>query len=583
MDASLSECIRRNAVAHGDRQVITFLSDFDADDGRISISYAELDRRARSIAAALLDRCRPGDRALLLHPEGLDFAVAFVGCLYAGVVAVPSPLPGRYQHHQRRVTAIAADAQVSVVLTDEQSLKSVGDWAAAAGRPGNDVLVTSDCEAPPLRDELLPVLGHDSVALLQYTSGSTGSPKGVVITHGNLLHNVDALQRAFGLDDSTRFGSWIPHYHDMGLMGILLPPLYLGGSCVLMSPTTFLKRPHWWLRMVDEYDITWTAGPNFAFELCSRQITDEQIAGLDLSRLKFACNGSEPIQATTLTGFAKRFASAGLRAEALNPSYGMAEATVFVSGSGFREPVVRRVDERSLAAGLLEPVRGTGTGRDLVSCGWPHDYDVRIVAPDTRTPLPEGTVGEIWLRGPSVAQGYWDNPEATARTFDAATAGADPDHGYLRTGDLGAVLDGELFITGRIKEMLILRGRNLYPQDIEYEVRDRHPELQGMFGAAFTVPVRDEDGLEEEALVLVHEIRGRHSDDELNALASAIGRTVFQEFGAHLAGLQLVRRGTVPRTTSGKIQRLEMRERFCSQQGEPLLSKTDARLARALF
>jgi len=583
MATSLSEYIRRNAVAHGDRQAITFLSDFDADDGRISISYAELDQRARSVAAALLNRCRPGDRALLLYPEGMDFAVAFVGCLYAGVVAVPSPLPGQYQHHQRRVTAIAADAQVSVVLTDARSLQSVDDWAAAAGRSGNAILVTSDCEASPLQAESLPTLGHDSVALLQYTSGSTGSPKGVVITHGNLLHNVDALQRAFALDDSTRFGSWIPHYHDMGLMGILLPPLYLGGSCVLMSPTTFLKRPHWWLRMVDEFDITWTAGPNFAYELCSRQITDEQIAGLDLSRLKFACNGSEPVQATTLTSFAKRFASAGLRAEALNPSYGMAEATVFVSGSGFREPVVRRVDEQSLAAGLLEPVRGSGTGRDLVSCGWPHDYDVRIVAPDSRTPLPEGTVGEIWLRGPSVAQGYWDNSEATARTFEAATAGADPDHGYLRTGDLGAVLGGELFITGRIKEMLILRGRNLYPQDIEYEVRDRHPELQGMFGAAFTVPLRDEDGLEEEALVLVHEIRGRHSDDELNTLASAIGRTVFQEFGAHLAGLQLVRRGTVPRTTSGKIQRLEMRERFCSQQGEPLLSKTDARLARALF
>ncbi|MDQ1044997.1 fatty acyl-AMP ligase [Streptomyces sp. V4I2] len=582
MHANFTEAIRRNVADRSSSTAVIFLTDFDAHDGRISVTYAELDRRARSVAAALLERCAPGDRALLLYPEGLDFVTAFVGCLYAGVVAVPSPLPGRYRHHRRRVSAIAADARVAAVLTDSRSLAEVGDWAEASQRNRDTLLVTDALEVPPLAEESLPRLDRDSIALLQYTSGSTGSPKGVVLTQGNLLHNAASLCRTFALDDGSRFGSWIPHYHDMGLMGILLPPLYLGSSCVLMSPTTFLKRPHWWLRMIDEFDITWSAGPNFAYELCSRRITDEQLAGLDLSRWKYANNGSEPVQAATLTAFAKRFAAAGLRTEALNPSYGMAEATVFVSGSGHREPVVLRVDEQRLSAGALVPVSAADPGRDVVSCGFPHDYDVRIVEPESRRALPEGEIGEIWLRGPSVGQGYWDNPEATERTFHATVADAAPDteNGYLRTGDLGAVLDGELFITGRLKEMLILRGRNLYPQDIEYEARQRHPELHGTFGAAFTVPVRDDEGHEEELLVLVHELRGRHTENELEALASSIRRTVFTEFGAHLSGLVLVRRGAVQRTTSGKVQRLQMREHFRDGEISALIAKLDPRLER---
>ncbi|MEU5417061.1 fatty acyl-AMP ligase [Streptomyces clavifer] len=585
MSENFADVIRKNSVNLGNREALTFIHDLDSSGGWQSLTYKELDRRARSVASALLKRCRPGDRALLLYPEGLDFAVAFVGCLYAGVVAVPSPLPGRYKHHQRRVSAIATDARVSVVLTDAHSLAGVEEWAAGAGRPRSAVLDTGTIQAPALDPQELPALDTGSVALLQYTSGSTGNPKGVVITHGNLVANVDSLGRAFGLDADTRFGSWIPHYHDMGLMGILLPPLYLGGSCVQMSPTTFLKRPHWWLRMVDEFDIHWTAGPNFAYELCSRRITDEQLAGLDLSRLKFACNGSEPVQAATLTAFAKRFAATGLRAEALNPSYGMAEATVFVSGSGHRKPVVARVNEARLAAGTLEPTAMSRNARELISCGWPADYDVKIVDPRTAAELPDGTVGEIWLRGPSVALGYWGNDEATASTFRAQPAGGEQgaaDGGYLRTGDLGATLDGELYITGRLKEMLIVRGRNLFPQDIEYEVRSHHPELQGLFGAAFTVPVRDADGAEEDLLVLVHELRGRRTENELKTLATAVRRTVAQQFGTHLAGLQLVPRGSVPRTTSGKIQRLGARDAFRAREGKPLFSAVEARLDRAL-
>ncbi|WP_327745276.1 fatty acyl-AMP ligase [Streptomyces europaeiscabiei] len=576
---SLFEAIQANAALHADRDAVTYLSDMDSEQGHETLTYAALDARARAIAATLHRSCEPGDRVLLLYPEGIQFAAAFTGCLYAGVVAVPAPLPGRLSNQRRRVTAIAADASVAMVLTDRDSLFDVLDWAGSADLPPLECLSTNGDTLAADAEWTRPSLDRDSLALLQYTSGSTGDPKGVTVTHGNLLDNVTSLQEAFGLDDGSRFGSWIPHYHDMGLMGILVPPLLLGGSCVLMSPTTFIKRPHWWLRMVDEWDLTWSAGPNFAFELCTRQVTDDQMKNLDLSRWLFACNGSEPVRAGTITAFAMRFAPAGLRSDALNPCYGMAEATVFVSGSGRREPVIRRVDEKLLAQGTFEVATGDGPWRELVGCGSAHDSDLRIVDPDTLHALPDGRIGEIWLRGPSISQGYWNNPEATNRSFRAQLA--DGEQEFLRTGDLGTLQNGELFITGRIKETLILRGRNLYPQDIEYGLRDSHPELTGLFGAAFTVTVKD-DGDDEDVLVVLHEVRGRPPREQLTALASAVRRTLSREFGVHAAGVQLLRRGAVRRTTSGKIQRLEMREMFLAGTTDALLSEATPRLASVL-
>jgi acyl-CoA synthetase (AMP-forming)/AMP-acid ligase II len=523
------------------------------------LSYAELDYRARRIGGWLQERFPPGARVLLLYPP-VGYIPGFFGCQYAGMVAVPAPLPGRYDYERRRVRGIAADAGVCAVLTDDASQPGVRAWLAGEGLDWLPVLA-ADAAGDPAGGAggdawRMPELGHDSIALLQYTSGSTAEPKGVVVDHGNLLANAATLRRTLDVPESVRFGGWAPHYHDMGLMAQTLPALFHGSTCVLMSPTSFLRDPWQWLKMVDVYDVGWSAAPNFAYELCYRKVSDEQIAQLDLSRWRHAVNGSEPVQMATMASFAKRFASAGLRADALSACYGLAESTVFVSGAPPRDWVSVRVDPDLLARHRFELV-AFPDGRELPSNGTAPDCDVRIVDPDTGAVLPPGRVGEIWLRGPSVARGYWRDDAATAATFRGRTADGDGD--FLRTGDLGAVRDGEIYVTGRLKEMLIIRGRNLYPQDVEHELRQRHPEL-GNVGAVFTVPAA-EDGAGE-ALVVTHEVRGRMADVDLRALAGRIRRTVAREFGVGNAVVALLRRGAVRRTTSGKVQRSAMRHLF---------------------
>lgn len=383
-----------------------------------------------------------------------------------------------------------------------------------------------------------------------------------MVTHANLLHNADSLSRSLGFTEDTNFGGWIPLYHDMGLMGQLLPGLFLGSSVALMSPMAFLKRPHHWLALIDRYDIGFSAAPNFAYELCLRRVTDAQIAALDLSRWQFAANGSEPIQASTLREFAERFGPAGFRAEQLAPCYGMAEATVFISGRSTRPPRIRAVDPQALERHIVQDPEPGGLVRELVGCGDVPDLDVRIVEAGTRKVLEDGTTGEIWLRGPSVAAGYWNRPDVTEQIFRAHTA--DGDGPYMRTGDLGVLLDGEIYVTGRTKDLLIVNGRNLYPHDLEHELRLSHAPLATLAGTAFTVPAPQEE------VVVVHEVRGRFSQEELRELAIGMRATVHREFGVHTAGIVLMRPGTVRKTTSGKVQRAEMRGLFLAGALAPL-------------
>lgn len=532
---------------------------FRTEAGEEELSYGELDRRARAVAGAVGHRVVPGDRVLVSCAAGTGFLRAFLGCLYAGAVPVPVPAPGGFGRQESRTTAIAADTGARLVLTDAASAQAV-----ERALPGLDVLTVESAEGEGDAEAWREVpVAAGTLCFLQYTSGSTSDPKGVMVSHGSLVHNLGLMRDRHGWHGGMTWCTWLPAYHDMGLIAMMLAPLYLGGTAVLMSSTDFLKRPVSWLRLIEKHRADISCAPNFAYDLCARRLTEEQTAGLDLSSWRYACNGAEPVHAATLTAFAERFASAGFKASSLLPGYGLAEATLYVSGTpADLPPTVLRADADALARG--EVVQGDGPAQELAGSGVVGGLDVRIVDPDSLAELPDGRVGEIWIRGESVALGYWNRPEETARTFGAVTAGGAG--GFLRTGDLGALRDGELYVTGRIKEMIIVHGRNLYPHDIERELREAQTAFDGLPTAVFAV--RSRAG---EEIVAVQEVRSRGvGEEELAALARSARARLAQRLGVRVGGLVLVRTGRIRRTTSGKIQRTLMRKLFESRELQAL-------------
>ncbi|MEU6223131.1 fatty acyl-AMP ligase [Streptomyces sp. NPDC047042] len=568
--------LREQAARKPQQPAVTFVSDF-SDIRRTVRDRAQLDLHSRRIASWLQERLSPGDRVLLLYSPGIEFTTAFSACVYAGVVAVPAPLPGRYRHERRRLAAIARDAGVRAILTQRGDLPDVDKWVAEEGVVGAVCHPTDAGEGDP--DAWTPPRASpETLALLQYTSGSTGDPKGVMVTHGNLVANVDRMVRMFENDSDTVYGGWIPLYHDMGLIGLMLPGILCGSGYVQMDPMSFLRRPYHWLRMLDACDVAFTAAPDFGYELCVRRVTDEQLATLDLSRLR-AADGSEPVRADVVAAFTGRFAAAGLRPDALIPVYGLAEGTLMVSGTSGRPPLRTSVDATALENQVLSPAGDTEASRVLVGCGAPAGSDVLIADPVTGDALPEGRVGEIWLSGPCVTAGYWQNEGATDTTFRAYTSdGRGP---FLRTGDLGGTLDGDLYITGRSKDVLVLHGRNLHPADIEYELRSQHEELEGLHGAAFMVG--GDDGLDvAPAVVVVHEIRAHWGAERLGRIAVEMKQTTAREFGVPVAAVALVRPGGVRRTTSGKVQRSAMRALYLAGELDTLHLGEDKPLTAAL-
>ncbi|WBB53439.1 fatty acyl-AMP ligase [Verrucosispora sp. WMMD573] len=556
LTASAATAIRGHARTTPERAALIVVDDIDRPDGHRRWSFAQLDAEARRIGAWLQARHPAGDRVLLLYPTGFDFAAALVGCLYAGMVAVPAPLPGRYPHERSRARGIAENAGPSAVLTDTANRSAVLTWAQAVGLSDLPLLATDSPAVPEAESWSPSELDHDTLAIIQYTSGTVGEPRGVPVSHGNLLHDVENQRRVYGLTTETRLGGWVPLHHAMGLFGHLLPALLVGGGCVLMHPAAFIRQPHRWLRMIDKYDIQVSAAPDFAFEMCRARVTDTQLSGLDLSRWRIGVNGAERVHAETLEAFAKRFAPAGLRDDVVCPCYGLSEATLLVSADPFRKAVVTRVDEHGLERHRFTP---TDAGPGVVSCGTPRHVEVLIVDPTTGAALPAGAIGEIWVRGPSVSRGYWRDEAATDRTVTV--------DGYVRTGDLGTMHEGELYVTGRTAELLVVDGRCLYPQEIERALRAQIPGL-GIIGAVFTVP-RDESR-SGNALVVVSEINGRPSEERLRHLADEITRTLSRDFGVRPDGIVLLRRGGVRRATSGKVKRAEMRRLFLGDGLDPV-------------
>ncbi|BDA72449.1 acyl-CoA synthetase [Calothrix sp. PCC 7716] len=555
---TLVELLRWRAMQQPKQKAYTFLLDEEVEG--YHLTYEELDCQARSIGALLQSWGVSGERALLLYPPGLEFIFAFFGCLYAGVVAVPA-YPPQFNRPMPRLQAIVADAQVKVALTTKQILSNIEHQSTHVAGLETMQWLATDGIAGSIKDNWQePVITKGTLAFLQYTSGSTAAPKGVMVSHGNILHNERIIQKAFEHTSQTAIVGWLPLFHDMGLIGNMLQPLYLGTPCVLMSPMAFLQRPLRWLQAISHYKATTSGGPNFAYDLCVRKITPEQRVTLDLSSWEVAFNGAEPVRANTLEQFARTFADCGFRARAFYPCYGMAETTLIVSGgSKTAPPVLQNFQKTALEKNWVVPASQEDVlAKTLVSCGQPlQDLHIVIANPKTLTHCKSDEVGEIWVSGPSVAQGYYNRTEETEHAFRAylIDTGEGP---FLRTGDLGFLKSGELFITGRLKDVIIIRGCNHYPQDIEWTVEQSHPALQPSCGAAFSIDVAGE-----ERLVVAQEVKRSHLRNlNVEEVMRAIRKAVASHHDLHVYALLLLKTGSIPKTSSGKIQRHACRASF---------------------
>jgi amino acid adenylation domain-containing protein/thioester reductase-like protein len=554
---TLLDLLRTRANEHPDRLAYRYIQDNDSDI--VTITYSELDRRARAIGAWLESFGASGERALLLYPAGLDYIASFMGCLYAGVTAVPA-YPPRLNRPVPRIQSIVDDSHASFALTTSTILNNIEKrFEHAPDLQALRWLNTDQVPAGLEADWRHPAVSSDTLAFLQYTSGSTSQPKGVMLSHGNLMHNLKAILHGFQIDSHNSGVFWLPSYHDMGLIGGILEPMYMGGSSTLMSPVSFLQRPFRWLEAISRYKGTTSGAPNFAYDLCVDKITPEQIDTLDLSSWTLAFCGAEPVRPETLERFARTFERCGFRRNAFYPCFGMAESTLLVSGSeGPAEPRTLTIDRKSLERDLVVPASTNDAGSlTMINCGKPIiDQKIVIANPTTLEGCSSDQVGEIWIAGPSVAQGYWGLPDETRSHFQAylSDTGEGP---FLRTGDLGFLRDGELYVTGRLKDLIIIHGSNHYPQDIELTMESSHVALQPGGGAAFSVT---DEGREK--LVIVQEVTRQGRQADIDEVTSTIRQAVAEKHDLQVFAIVLVKPMSIPKTSSGKIQRRACKNAF---------------------
>lgn len=545
---SLVALLARRAAEQADDRAYVFVSDRGTEEA--ALTFRQLRETATALAARLIASAQPGDRAILVFPPGIEFMVAFFGCLMAGIIAVPMMMPRRNSARDSSAAILANCTPELALTTSTFALR--GDLQARFAQENIRWIEVDLTEAAGATVDLQEP-APDDIAFLQYTSGSTSEPKGVMVSHANLLANLEMIRIALGNTRQSTYVNWVPLYHDMGLILNALQALYVGATCVLMAPNAFMQRPLGWLRAISHYRAEVACGPNFGFDLCVSRYRADQMDGVDLSSLRIALNGAEPVRADTIARFIETFAPHGLDSRAIYPAYGMAEATLLISG-GTRGGghVMRSVSRAALQAHAAEAPADPGDAQLVVGCGCALTGEqIAIVNPESRQRLAADGVGEIWVSGANIACAYWRNNAATREELNAKIAGEDGR--WLRTGDLG-FLDhtGELFVTGRIKDLIIIRGINHYPQDIERTVQSQDSALRQNCGAAFSVP--DEHG--EEDLVIVQEVErtARHSIDT-GEIKGQIREAIADSHELSARHIALIRPGALPKTTSGKIQR----------------------------
>ncbi len=540
--------LRRWAHERPESAAFTFLP--DGDDLPMSLAFVALDVRARAIAAYLQTKGGTGARALLFYPNGLDFVAAYLGCLYAGVVPVPSPPPTRpFRRVLPRIRGIVESCTPRFAIAHSSTVSFTAHAFGDAPELASLEWIANDEVSLGLADEWRePSIDADTLGVVQYTSGSTSVPKGVLVTHGNLLQSCSMLDRAWNHDETSVMVSWLPTFHDMGLVYGMLTPLFKGFHCVMMTPGSFVRRPVRWLEALTRHRGTHAIAPNFGYDLCVRKIASEQCGALDLSSWRVAASGAEPIRKQTLESFCNKFRPYWLRRTSMVTAYGLAESTLAVTGSSpDRFPTIVEVERDGEPNGV----------RSVVSVGSPlADTVIAIVDPESRLRHPDGKVGEVWIGGPSVAKGYLGLENETARTFHARVAdtGEGP---FLRTGDLGFMRDGELYICGRLKDLIIVRGRNHHPEDIEATVERSHPSVRLSSTAAIGI---DDDG--EEQLVLLVELEKNGAREDIAAVTESIRSEIAFQHEIEPARIVFLQAGTIARTSSGKIQRASCRAAY---------------------
>nr|AQX77685.1 NocH [Nodularia sp. HBU26] len=560
--SNLVDLLRYRALHQSNQIAFTYLEDEEGLES--TLTYQQLDAKARSIAVFLQNISTPGDRILLLYPPGLDYIAAFFGCLYAELIAIPLYSP-RNNRKMSRIQSIMEDSQAQIALTNNHSLINVQTLLNHAPDLKKLQWLATDKIDENLADQWQSKsISSVSIAYLQYTSGSTSTPKGVMITHENALCNSAEIAISWRTGTDSILVSWLPHFHDFGQIYGVIQPIYNGFPCIFMSPDSFVQKPIRWLKAISDYKATHSGAPNFAYDLCADKIKPEQRENLDLSNWEVTVNGAEPIRKQTLEEFYQAFAPYGFRWSTFYPGYGLAEATLKVSSAKKDDlPTMLTIQADSLAQNLIvEASEDEQFVKTLVGCG-STVLNAKVVIVDTEslTQSPSGQVGEIWVSGPSIAQGYWGRLEETQRTFGAYLTdnGEGP---FLRTGDLGFVKNGELFITGRIKDLIVIRGSNHYPQDIELTVEESHPSLRSGYSAVFSI-----DENEQERLVIACEIKRsylRHLDAD--QVIQAIRKAVSKEHELEVYAVLLLRTGSIPKTSSGKIQRQACRTQFLNNQ-----------------